>query len=107
LIDNARMAVGGWACEASCFASNPQPDLADGLGELEIKPKTLRFVVCANRDLVEDAAFDFETWLYRKIFEGMRALNGRYRGRGLIDLRGLEVLGVNVSANRAGSWRRP
>jgi hypothetical protein len=40
---------------------------------MEIKPETLRFVVCANRDLVEDAAFDFEAWLWRKIGDGMRA----------------------------------
>jgi hypothetical protein len=26
-----------WACEASCFANNPQDDLKEGLGELEIK----------------------------------------------------------------------
>jgi predicted phage gp36 major capsid-like protein len=32
LIENPRMGIGSWACEASCFANNPQPDLADGLG---------------------------------------------------------------------------
>jgi HK97 family phage major capsid protein len=26
LIDNARMAVGAWACESGCFANNPSPD---------------------------------------------------------------------------------
>jgi hypothetical protein len=31
------MQVGGWACEASCFANNPGPDLQEGLGTLEIK----------------------------------------------------------------------
>ena len=42
-IDNQRMRVGAWACEASCFSNNPQPDLQDGLGELEIKTEALRF----------------------------------------------------------------
>jgi hypothetical protein len=36
LIDNARMGLGAWACEASCFANNPTPDLQAGLGEMEI-----------------------------------------------------------------------
>jgi len=26
------------------------PDLTEGLGELEIKPETLRYVVCATSD---------------------------------------------------------
>jgi hypothetical protein len=37
LIDNARMGLGAWACESSCFANNPTPDLQAGLGGLEIK----------------------------------------------------------------------
>jgi HK97 family phage major capsid protein len=40
---------------------------------MEIKPETVRFVVCATSDLLEDASFDVEAWLYRKISEGMRA----------------------------------
>jgi hypothetical protein len=40
LIDNARMGLGAWACDASCFANNPQPDLQEGLGELEIKAES-------------------------------------------------------------------
>jgi HK97 family phage major capsid protein len=71
-IDNARMGLGAWSCEASCFANNPQPDLSEGLGRLTIKPETIRFVVCATRDLVEDAGFNFENWLYQKISDGMR-----------------------------------
>jgi HK97 family phage major capsid protein len=27
LIDNAKMGLGAWACESSCFANNPNPDL--------------------------------------------------------------------------------
>jgi HK97 family phage major capsid protein len=73
LIDNARMTIGGWACEAGCFANNPVPELSEGLGEMDIKPETVRFVVCATSDLLEDASFDVEAWLFRKISEGMRA----------------------------------
>ncbi len=66
------MGVGAWSCEASCFANNPIPDLQAGLGELTIKPETMRFVACAGRDLLEDAAFDVENWLLRKVSDGMR-----------------------------------
>ena len=73
LIDNPRMGLGSWACEASCFANNPAPDLAEGLGTLVIKPETIRFVACATRDLIEDASMNFENWLMRKISDGMSA----------------------------------
>lgn len=73
LIDNARMGMGGWACEASCFANNPQPDLQEGLGELEIKPETIRMIVCATRDLIEDASINVESWIMQKVGDGMRA----------------------------------
>lgn len=72
MIDNQRMAVAGWACEASCFANNPQPDLQEGLGEIEIKPETLRYVVCASRDLLEDASINIEQWMIRKVSDGIR-----------------------------------
>jgi HK97 family phage major capsid protein len=71
-IDNQRMRVGAWACEASCFSNNPQPDLQDGLGELEIKTETLRFIVCAGSDLLQDAQFNIESWIMRKASEGFR-----------------------------------
>jgi hypothetical protein len=48
LIDNARMGLGAWACESSCFANNPTPDLQAGLGGLEIKAETIRIVACAT-----------------------------------------------------------
>jgi len=72
LIDNQRMADAAWACEASCFANNPQPDLQQGLGELEVKAETLRFVACASSDLLEDSSFPMETWLMRKVSDGFR-----------------------------------
>jgi HK97 family phage major capsid protein len=73
LIDNARMALASWSCEANCFANNPQPDLQEGLGEMDIKPETIRFVVCVTRDLLEDASIDVEAWILCKVSEGMRA----------------------------------
>lgn len=72
LIDNVRMRIAGWACDASCFANNPQPDLAAGLGTLEVKAEPLRFVVCATSDLLADASFDVETWLMEKVSRGFR-----------------------------------
>jgi HK97 family phage major capsid protein len=54
-------------------ANNPQPDLQEGLGEPEIKAEPIRFVTCATGDLLQDAAFDVETWLFRKVSEGIRA----------------------------------
>jgi len=55
-------------------SNNAQPDLNEGLGRLEIKPETVRFVVCSTRDLIEDASLDVENWLFQKISEGMNAL---------------------------------
>ena len=72
LIDNPRMGLGNWACEGSCFNNNPAPELAEGLGELEIKPETIRFIVCATRDLIEDASINVENWILQKVSDGMR-----------------------------------
>ena len=54
LVDNVDLDIAAWACQTACFANNPQPNLQEGLGELEIKPETLRYVVCATSDLLED-----------------------------------------------------
>jgi HK97 family phage major capsid protein len=72
LIENARMALGAWACESSCFANNPTPDLQAGLGEMKIEAETIRFVACATFDLLEDASFNVENWLVQKASDGMR-----------------------------------
>jgi hypothetical protein len=69
LIDNARMTDAGYACDAACFANN-QPDLQEGLDELEIKAEVIRYVVCATSDLLQDAAFDVEAWLFDKVSRG-------------------------------------
>jgi HK97 family phage major capsid protein len=71
-IDNQILDFAAWACEASCFVNNPSPDLQAGLGELTIKAETLRAVVCASRDLMEDAAFPLEQWMTRKLADAFR-----------------------------------
>src|SRR5262249_27233417 len=48
LIDNARITDAAWACQSSCFANAPNRDLADGLGEMEIRAESLRYIVCAG-----------------------------------------------------------
>jgi HK97 family phage major capsid protein len=73
VVDNARMELANWACESSCFHNQPQPDLQEGLGELTIKPESLRYVVCATADLLADASFPVETWIIDKVSRGMRA----------------------------------
>src|SRR5262249_25222274 len=70
LIDNVRMGDAAWACEATCFPNNPMPDLQEGLGELEIKVESLRFIVCAGRDLLEGSSFNIENWILRKVSDG-------------------------------------
>jgi HK97 family phage major capsid protein len=72
MLDNARLDQAAWACETSCFANNPQADLAAGLGELEIKAETLRFIACATSDLMQDSGFDIQGWLLRKVSTGFR-----------------------------------
>ena len=72
MIDNVRMQIAAWACEASCFANNPQPDLTEGLGEMEIKAESLRYIVCAGQDSLADSSFPLEQWIRRKISDGFR-----------------------------------
>jgi HK97 family phage major capsid protein len=36
------------------------------LGELEIKPESLRYIVCSTRELLEDSSVNIETWLMDK-----------------------------------------
>jgi hypothetical protein len=48
------------------------PDLTEGLGELEIKPETLRYVMCATSDLLQDASFNVEQWVLTKVSDAFR-----------------------------------
>jgi HK97 family phage major capsid protein len=66
-IDNVELDMrAAWACEVSCWANNPTPNLA-GLGELEIKAESLRYVACATTDLLEDSAVNVEMWMQNKV----------------------------------------
>jgi len=67
LVDNVRLDIAAWACQTACFANNPNPDLAEGLGEAEIKAETLRYIVCAGNDLLADASFPIDQWVMRKV----------------------------------------
>jgi HK97 family phage major capsid protein len=72
LVDNVDLDIAAWACQTTCFANNPQPNLQEGLGELEIKPETLRYIVCASRDILEDASVDIESWMLNKVNRAFR-----------------------------------
>jgi len=72
MIDNVRIDYAAWACETACFANNPQPNLTEGLGELEIKPETLRYIVCTTRDILEDASINIESWMLNKVNQAFR-----------------------------------
>jgi len=65
-VDNETWDVAAWACDSSCFANSPTQQIGSGLGELEIKPESLRYTVCATRELLEDASTNVEQWLLDK-----------------------------------------
>jgi HK97 family phage major capsid protein len=67
LVDDARITEAAWACQTDCFANNPSVDITKNLGELEIRPETLRFVLCTSRDILEDASVDMEAWMLGKV----------------------------------------
>jgi HK97 family phage major capsid protein len=67
MVDNEVWDVAAWACESSCFANNPTQQIGSGLGELEIKPEPLRYVICATRDLLEDSGVNLEQWMLDKV----------------------------------------
>jgi HK97 family phage major capsid protein len=71
LVDEA-LGDAAWACESTCFANSPQSQLAEGIGEVEIKAETLRHIVCASSDVLEDAAVDLEGWVLRKVSNAFR-----------------------------------
>ena len=73
LVDNEVWDVAAWACESSCFANNPTQQLGSGLGELEIKPESLRYIVCTTRELLEDSSVNIEGWLLDKADRAFRA----------------------------------
>jgi HK97 family phage major capsid protein len=110
-IDKVRMSMSSWACETACFANNPLPDLQGGLGELEIKADSIRHVICAGKDLLEDSAFNIEAWLMRKAAAGYRAAlseaiiagDGNGKPLGLLSARGGVPVCETAAATAAGS----
>jgi HK97 family phage major capsid protein len=72
MVDNEVWDVAAWACESSCFANNPTQQIGSGLGELEIKPESLRYIVCATRDLLDDASVNIEQWMIQKVNRAFR-----------------------------------
>jgi len=66
LVDNTELDHAQWACPTDCFSAGYTKSLTEGLGELEIRPEPLRYVICATRDLVEDASVDVERWVTDK-----------------------------------------
>jgi len=71
MINNLRIDYAAWACETTCFANNPQADLS-GLGEMEIKPETLRYIFCATRDALEDASINMESLMISLVNQAFR-----------------------------------
>ena len=67
LLDNVEFDTAAWACETNCFANNPKAALEKGLGELEIKAETLRYSLCASRELLDDSDVNIESWMRRKV----------------------------------------
>lgn len=72
MVDNERWDVAAWACESQCFANNPTQQLGEGLGEVEIKPEALRYIICTTRELLEDANINIEAWLLNKVNRSFR-----------------------------------
>lgn len=113
LVDKDDQLRAAWACETNCFANNPKLEL--NLGELEIKPETLRFVACTTRDLIEDASVDIEAWIVRVVQRAFRrtiqdaVLMGDGAGKplGLLNRRsGIQVCEVaDATAPGAITWQ--
>ena len=72
MVDNEIWDTAAWACESQCFANNPTQQIGEGLGEVEIKPESLRYIVCTSRDLLEDANVNIESWLLGKVNRAFR-----------------------------------
>jgi len=69
-MDNSELTESvGWACENSC--NGPVGDVPPP-GQIELKPETLRCMICATQDLLEDAGFPVEQWLVRKVERAWR-----------------------------------
>jgi HK97 family phage major capsid protein len=61
-----------WACDVDCWSAQRIQDITKGLAEIEIRPEHLRYIVCASRDIIEDASVDMERWLFEKVSRAFR-----------------------------------
>jgi HK97 family phage major capsid protein len=71
-VDNADFDHAMWACEGDCFGAKRIQNITEGLGEIEIKPEELRYIVCCTRDIIEDSSVDIERWLFEKVSMAFR-----------------------------------
>jgi HK97 family phage major capsid protein len=73
LLDNTELDVAMWACDGDCWGATRVANVTAGLSELEIKPETLRYLICTSRDILEDASIDIEGWMLGKVARAMRS----------------------------------
>src|SRR5262249_46106361 len=66
-----------WACSGPWAPNGSGADIAAGLGQIEIKAEEIRGVVCASRNLLDDAAINLENWLVQKAADGVRRVTSR------------------------------
>lgn len=114
MVDNEIWDTAAWACESQCFANNPTQQIGEGLGEVEIKPESLRYIVCTSRDLLEDANVNIESWLLGKVNRAFRSqistaiVSGDGIGKPLGILRsGIPIVDTNTPPTPAGqlTWQ--
>jgi HK97 family phage major capsid protein len=72
LRDDSELDAAAWACDTDCFSASHVANVTAGLSELEIRPEPLRYLICASRDILEDASVDIEAWLLAKVSRAMR-----------------------------------
>src|SRR5262249_30231583 len=74
-------------------------------GELEIKPETLRYTLCATRDLLEDASINLESWIMGKVQRAFSITIGNAvaRGNGNGMPQGLLNSGIEICETAAAS----
>lgn len=73
-VDNARPELGAFACDTACWGTGQQPDLAAGIGTMQIKVDPIRATTCTTTDILAGAQIPIETWLQRKAALGFSNL---------------------------------
>jgi HK97 family phage major capsid protein len=111
LVDNELWDVAAWACESQCFANNPTQQIGQGLGEVEVKPESLRYIVCTTRELLEDSSANLESWMLQKVNRAYRTqisnaiITGDGIGKPLGILRaGIPIVDTNTPPTPVGQF---